>query len=333
MSFLCLAALISADGLPTETASRTTPSAGEDALSSWNDCQAKAAILDYLANITNIGSPYYVDPEERIAVFDHDGTLCCERPSQLMLLFMNDRVEDLAPYHPEWKTQKPFSSILSGRILSQSNFSTKDILQVYAATSANMTVDEYTQLVRSWINTSHPRFGRPYRECIYQPMLDLLSYLRANGFKVYIVTESDLDFVRAFSESTYGIPPEQVVGSSWRYQFEETNNSSSILMRPEIWNIVDGPAKPTSIQLFIGRRPILAYGNSDGDIQMLEFATDGRPRAIGLLNRHDDAVREYAYDQGAFNLSIMAPQHGWHQVSMKDDWKWFLPFQSGGEQN
>jgi phosphoserine phosphatase len=250
-----------------------------------------------------------------------------------MLLFINDRVLDLAPSYPEWKTQEPFSSILSGRILSQSNYSAKDILQVYAATSTNMTVDEYTQLVRGWVNTSHPRFGRPYRECIYQPMLDLLSYLRDNGFKVYTVTESDLNFVRAFSESTYGIPPEQVVGSSWRYQFQETNGSSSVLMRPEIWNIVDGPAKPTSIQLFIGLRPLLAYGNSDGDIQMLEFATDGNPRAIGLLNRHDDAAREYAYQEGANNLSLMAPQHGWHQVSMEDDWKWIFPFQSGGAAN
>ena len=330
ISLLCLTALISAAALPIEAAPKTAPSADQDALPSWCDGPARMFVLNYVANVTNTGSPYYVESEERIAVFDHDGTLCCEMPSPFMLLFMQDRVEDLALEHPEWKMQEPFSALLSGRILTQSNFSTQEILQVYAATSANMTVDEYTQLVRGWLNTSHPRFGRAYRECIYQPMLDLLSYLRASGFKTYIVTESNVDFVRAFSEKLYGIPPEQVVGSSWRYQFEETNDSSSILMRPEIWNIVDGPAKPTSIQLFIGLRPILAYGNSDGDMQMLEFATDGNPRAIGLLNHHDDAVREYAYDQGAFNVSLMAPQHGWHQVSMKDDWKWIFPFQMGG---
>jgi phosphoglycolate phosphatase-like HAD superfamily hydrolase len=330
ISFLCLAALISAAALPGEAASRTAPAAGEDVLSSWNDCQAKTAIFDYVANVTNSISPYYVEPEERIAVFDHDGTLCCEMPSPFMLLFMQDRVEDLAPEHPEWKGQEPFSSILSGKVLSQSNNSPKEILMVYAATSTNMTVDEYAGMVRGWLNASHPRFGRPYGECIYQTMLDLLSYLRASGFKLYIVTESDVDFVRAFSEKLYGIPPEQVVGSSWRYRFEENNESSSILKLPEVSDLVEGPAKSTSIQLFIGMRPLLAYGNSDGDQQMLEFATVGDRRAIGLLNCHDDSLREYAYDQGAFNVTKMASQQGWHQISMKDDWKVIFPFQKGG---
>jgi phosphoglycolate phosphatase-like HAD superfamily hydrolase len=333
ISLFCIGALIPTTVVPVEAASKTAESAGEDVLSSWNDCPTKTAILDYVADVTNISSPSHVRPEERIAVFDNDGTLCCEQPSPFMLLFMKDRVEDLAPYHPEWKSEEPFSSLLSGRILTQSDFTAKDILKVYAATSTNMTVEEYTGLVRGWFNTSHPRFGRPYRECIYQPMLDLLSYLRASGFKVYIVTESSVDFVRAFSENVYGIPPEQVVGSSWRYQFEENNETSSILMLPNLWNIDDGPAKPTSIQLFIGRRPILAYGNSDGDVQMLEFATDGSFRAIGLLNRHDDAAREYDYEQGVFNVSEIAPRHGWHLVSMKDDWKWIFPFEMDGAAN
>jgi phosphoglycolate phosphatase-like HAD superfamily hydrolase len=296
-------------------------------LPSWTDGPTKVSILSYVANVTNASNSRYVLPEERIAVFDQDGTLCSEKPSVFQLLFMEDRVKDLASTHHEWKGQEPFSSILSGKILSEDNFSMQDILRVYAATSANMTVENYTGLVRGWLNTSHPRFGRPYRECIYQPMLDLLSYLQASGFKIYIVTGTDVDFVRAYSESLFSIPPEQVVGSSWKYRFEENNGSSYILKLPEISNYDVGPGKSTSIQLFIGMRPLLAYGNDDGDQQMLEFATVGDSRAIGLLNNHDDAIREYAYSQAALNVTKMAIQRGWHLVSMKNDWKWIFPFQ------
>ncbi|HQF15492.1 MAG TPA: HAD family hydrolase [Methanotrichaceae archaeon] len=324
---ICIALLMPVGAMAGEAASMTVTSNTSDILPSWNDCQAKTAILDYVAAVTNDSSPSYVPPEERIAVFDMDGTLCCEQPSPFMLLFMQDRVRDLAPMHPEWNSEEPFVSILSGEILTESNYSIQEIFKVYAATSTNMTVDEYSALVRSWINSIHPRFGRPYSECVYQPMLDLLDYLRSNDFKNYIVTGSGVDFVRAFSESTYGIPPEQVIGSSWEYKFVESNDTSSISMLPNIWNYDNGPTKPTSIQLFIGRRPILAYGNSDGDIEMLEFATDGNPEAIGLLNNHNDAAREYIYDEGALNSSEMAPQSGWHLVSMKDDWKWIFPFE------
>ncbi len=321
ISFFCLAAICA---LPVEAASNAALS-DQDALPSWVDGPAKISLLSYMANVTNASSPYYVAPDHRIAVFDHDGTLCCEMPSAFMFLFMQERVRALAPTHPEWKNEKPFSTILSGKLISESNYSPKEIQKVYAATSANMTVDEYTQLVRGWLNLSHPRFGRPYRECIYQPMLDLLSYLRAGGFKIYIVTGSDVDFVRAFSKEVYGIPPEQVVGSSWKYRFIENNSSSSILKLPEFSTLVDGPAKSTSIQLFIGMRPLLAYGNSDGDQEMLEFATAEERRGIGLLNCHDDSIREYAYDQGTFNVTKMASQRGWHLVSMKDDWKVIFP--------
>jgi len=327
ISFLCLATMISIGAVPAETASNTTTINQEDPLPSWTDGPAKMAILSYVANVTNVSDPRYVEPEERIAVFDQDGTLCCEGPSPFQLLFMQDRVKNLASEHPEWKGQEPFRSILAGKILTEDNLSM--ILKVYAATSTNMTVDEYTGLVRSWLNTTHPRFGQPYNKCIYQPMLDLLRYLRASDFKTYVVTGSDVDFVRAYSESLFGIPPDQVIGSSWKYRFEENKTSSSILKHPEMSNYVAGPEKSTSIQLFIGMRPILAYGNCDVDQQMLEFATAGDCRAISLLNNHDDPLREYAYEQGALNVTKIAPQKGWHLVSMKNDWKWIFPFQKG----
>jgi phosphoglycolate phosphatase-like HAD superfamily hydrolase len=328
ISFLCLAIMLSIATLPSEAYSNTT-TVNQDPLPSWTDGPAKMSILSYMANVTNVNSPHFVEPEERIAVFDQDGTLCCEKPSAFQLLFMEDRVKNLVSEHPEWNGQEPFSSIFAGRILSEDNFSMQEILKVYAATSSNMTVDEYTALVKGWLNTSHPRFGQPYRKCVYQPMLDLLSYLRSSGFKTYIVTGSDVDFVRAYSESLFGIPPDQVVGSSWKYRFEENNESSSILKLPEISNLVAGPEKSTSIQLFIGMRPILAYGNDDADHQMLEFATVGDSRAIGLLNHHDDPLREYAYDKAALNVTKIASQQDWHLVSMKDDWKWIFPFQKG----
>jgi phosphoglycolate phosphatase-like HAD superfamily hydrolase len=301
-----MTARIPASAAPIEADSQTAESVKRDALCSWNDRPIKNAILDYVAEVTDRSGPHYVRPEERIAVFDNDGTLCCEQPSQFMLLFMQDRVKDLAALHPEWKSEEPFSSILSDKILSLSDFSPKDILKVYAVACAKITADEYARLVKGWLNASHPRFSRPYRDCVYQPMLDLLSYLKKSGFKIYIVTESSVDFVKAFSETGYGIPPEQVVGSSWRYRFEENNETSSILMLPDLWNIDDGPAKPTSIQLFIGRRPILAC----------------------VLISHDDAAREYDCKDGAFKVSEMEQKRGWHPVSMKDDWKWIFPFET-----
>ena len=206
-------------GAVSAVAASNTTAVNQDPLPSWTDGQAKMAILSYVANVTNVSDPRYVEPEERIAVFDQDGTLLCEAPSPFQLLFMQDRVKDLASEHPEWKGQEPFSSILAGKNLTEDNLSM--VLKVYAATSSNMTVDEYTALVRGWLNTTHPRFGQPYSKCVYQPMLDLLSYLRERSFKTYVVTGSDVDFVRAYSESLFGIPPDQVIGSSWKYRLRQ----------------------------------------------------------------------------------------------------------------
>ncbi len=297
-----------------------------DPLPSWNEGSAKSAILSFVANVTNKSNPDYVEPEERIATFDNDGTLLCEYPDVVQVRFMLDRVKDMAPDHPEWNYTEPFSSILSGKRFATSNFSVNEIIQIYVATSSNLTPEEYMSLARDWLNRSKdPHFGLPYTKCVYKPMLELLSYLRAEGFKEYIVTGGDADFVRVFSEGVYGIPPEQVIGSAIKLQFIANNSSCSVVKLPEILVYDDGQEKAEEIQLIVGQPPIFAYGNSDGDIPMLEFATGDGRRGIGLLNRHDDPVREYAYDNnpslgGLDNGLKMAKDWGWQVVSMKNDW-------------
>jgi len=297
-----------------------------DPLPSWNEGSAKSAILCFVANVTDKSNPDYVEPEERIAVFDNDGTLWCEYPDYVQSRFMLERVKDMAPDHPEWNDMEPFSSILSGKRFATGNFSYEEIMQIYAATSSNLTPEEYMSLVRDWLNRSNdPHFGLPYTKCVYKPMLELLSYLRTEGFKVYIVTGGDEDFVRAFSEEVYGVPPEQVIGSEIKLQFIENNSSCSVVKLPEILVWDDGQEKAEEIQLAIGRPPIFAYGNSDGDIPMLQFATGGGRRGLGLLNHHDDPIREYAYDSdpslGGLDKGLkMAGEWCWQVVSMKNDW-------------
>jgi phosphoserine phosphatase len=298
-----------------------------DPLPSWNEGSAKNAILSFVANVTNKSNPDYVKAEERIATFDNDGTLWCEYPDYVQSRFMFDRVKDMVPEHPEWNDTQPFSSILSGERFYASNFSTKEAMQIYVTTSSNLTADEYMSLARDWLNRSkNPNFGLSYTKCIYKPMLELLSFLRYEGFKTYIVTGGDEDFVRAFSDEVYGIPPEQVIGSAIKLQFIENNSSSSVMKLPEILVIDDGKEKAKEIQLNIGRRPIFAYGNSDGDIPMLQFTTGGNRQGLGLLNHHDDPIREYAYDNGSAVGRLdkgfkIAGEWGWQVVSMKNDWK------------
>jgi phosphoserine phosphatase len=297
-----------------------------DPLPSWNEGSAKNAIISFVANVTDMTNPNYAEPEDRIATFDNDGTLWCEYPDYVQYLFIFDRLEDMAPGHPEWNDMEPFSSILSGERFSTANFSAKEAIQIYVATSSNMTADEYMILARDWLNGSvHPHFGLPYTECVYKPMLELLCYLQAEGFKIYIVTGGDQDFVRSFSDEVYGIPPEQVIGSAIKPQFIEEDGRSSVMKIPEILVIDDGQEKAEQIQLIIGRRPIFAYGNSDGDIPMLQFATGGECYGMGLLNHHDDPIREYAYDTdstvGRLDEGLdMAREWGWQVVSMKEDW-------------
>lgn len=297
-----------------------------DPLPSWNEGSAKSAILSFVANVTNKSNPDYVEPEELIATFDNDGTLLCEYPDPVQVRFMLYRVKDMAPDHPEWNNMEPFSSILSGKRFTIANFSINEILQIYVATSSNLTPEQYMSLARDWLNRSKdPHLGLPYTKCVYKPMLELLRYLRAEGFKEYIVTGGDTDFVRAFSEEVYGIPPEQVIGSAIKLKFIANNSSCSVVKLPEILVYNDGQEKAEEIQLIIGRSPIFAYGNCDGDIPMLEFATGEGRRGLGLLNHHDDPIREFAYDNdpsiGALDKGLkMAGDWGWQVVSMKNDW-------------
>lgn len=301
-----------------------------DPLPSWNEGSAKTAIISFVDNVTDTTNPNYVEPEDRIATFDNDGTLWCEYPDYVQYLFMFDRVRDMSPEHPEWNDTEPFSSILSGERYSIANFSAKEAMQIYVATSSNMTADEYVSLARDWLNGSaHPHFGLPYTKCVYKPMLELLCYLQAEGFKIYIVTGGDQDFVRSFSDEIYGIPPEQVIGSALKTQFIEDDGKSSVVKISEILVIDDGQEKAEQIQLIIGRRPIFAYGNSDGDIPMLQFATGGEGYGMGLLNHHDDQIREYAYDTdsavGRLDEGLeMAGVWGWQVVSMKENWKYIF---------
>lgn len=298
-----------------------------DPLPSWNDGQAKNAILSFVANITNTNSPNYVEPSGRIATFDNDGTLWCEYPDYVQSLFMLDRIRDMAPVHPEWNDTEPFSSIISGTRSATESFSTKEAMQIYIATSVNLTADEYMGLARDWLSSSNnSELGLPHTRCVYKPMLELLSYLRENGFKTYIVTGGDEDFVRSFSSEVYAIPPEQVIGSAFKLQYVENDSSCYLVKLPEILVVDDGQEKPKEIEQNIGLRPILAYGNSDGDIPMLKFATSGDRYGLGLLSCHDDSVREFAYNNttAVGNLDkglALAGQWGWQVVSMKDDWR------------
>ncbi|HOO53821.1 MAG TPA: HAD family hydrolase [Methanothrix sp.] len=300
-----------------------------DPLPSWNEGSAKNAILSFVTNVTNKSHPNYVDPEDRIATFDNDGTLWCEYPDVVPGIFVLDLVKDMAPEHPEWNYTEPFSSVLSGERSEIDDFSADEVVQIYVATGSNKTSEEYMSLAREWLDRStNPRFGLPYTKCVYKPMLELLDYLRAEGFKIYIVTGGDEDFVRAFSDEVYGIPPEQVIGSAFNLQFIEDNGSTYLMRIPEIlvWN--NGQEKAKEIQQNIGIRPIFAYGNMDGDIPMLQFATGGDSQGIGLLNNHDDPIREYAYVEvagGRLEEGIkMAGEWGWQVVSMKNDWRYIF---------
>ncbi len=298
-----------------------------DPLPSWNDGPAKQAIAAFVQAVTSAGAPEFVPPAERIAVFDNDGCLWAEQPVYFQLLFAIDRVKALAPQHPAWKTTQPFKAALEGDMKALATSGEKGLLQLVMATHAGTTPAQFQQIVRDWLATArHPRFNRPYTELVYQPMLELLAYLRANGFKTYIVSGGGIEFVRAWSEEVYGIPPEQVVGSSIKTKYEVRDGVPTLVRLPEINFIDDKDGKPVGINQHIGRRPIAAFGNSDGDFQMLEWVTAGPGPRLGLLVHHDDAEREYAYDRkshiGRLDRGLdEGPRRGWTLVSIKRDWK------------
>jgi hypothetical protein len=298
-----------------------------DWLPSWNDGASKARIVDFVQAVTDPTSQQYVPPSERIAVFDNDGTLWTEQPMYFQLAFILDRVKALVPQHPEWQAQEPFKSVLAGDMAGVAAAGEQGLLEMMAATHAGMTADEFRSIVADWLATArHPRFKRPYTEMTYAPMKELLAYLRANGFKTFIVTGGGVEFMRVFSERVYGVPPEQVVGSSIRTKYEVHDGKPVIVRLPELEFIDDQAGKPVGINRYIGRKPILAFGNSDGDFEMLEYTTSAPGPRLGLIVHHDDGEREYAYDRkssiGRLERGLdEAAQRGWVVVSMKDDWR------------
>ena len=299
----------------------------QDPLPSWSDTAPKRAIVAFVEKVTKEGSADFVLPNERIATFDNDGTLWCEQPFYFQLAFAIDRVKELAPKHPEWKAKEPFASLLKGDMKGVMAAGEKGLLEIVAATHANLTTDEFNTIVKDWIKTArHPKFNRPYNECVYRPMVELLAYLRANGFKTFIVSGGGVEFMRAFAEQTYGIPPEQVVGSSGMVKFELRDGKPALVKQPKIEFIDDGPGKPVGINRFIGRRPSASFGNSDGDQQMLEWTAAGSGARFCLLVHHDDAEREWAYDRDSKIGHLdkawdEAAAKGWTVVSMKNDWQ------------
>ncbi len=299
-----------------------------DPLPSWNDSAAKKSVVDFVARTTAPGGPDFVAVPERIAVFDNDGTLWAEQPMYFQLAFAIDRVKALAPQHPEWKTKQPFKALLEGDKKAVAASGKDGLLRIIAATHAGMTTEEFTKTVADWITSArHPRFDRPYTELVYQPMLELLAYLRANGFKTFIVSGGGIEFMRPWTERIYGIPPEQVVGSSGQTQFRlGADGKPALIKLAQIEFVDDGPGKPAGINRFIGRRPILAFGNSDGDLQMLQWtAAGGGLRFMGIVH-HTDAEREYAYDRvshfGKLDKALdEAKRQNWTVVDMKSDWR------------
>jgi phosphoglycolate phosphatase-like HAD superfamily hydrolase len=305
-----------------------------DPLPAWNDTASKTAIFNFVERVTKQGSPDFVPEGDRIATFDNDGTLWAEQPMYFQLLFALDRVKALAPKHPEWKTEEPFASLLKGDLKGALAGGEPAIFKLVVATHSGTTVEEFNAIARDWFTTAkHPITKRLYTEMIYQPMLELLAYLRANAFKTFIVSGGGIDFIRMFSERVYGIPTQQVVGSSGKTKFEMQDGKSVLTRLPEINFINDGPGKPVGINAHIGRRPIAAFGNSDGDMQMLQYTTGGGGARFGLIVHHTDAIREWAYDRqssiGKLDKALdAAPAAGWTVVDMKNDWKTIFPFGS-----
>jgi phosphoserine phosphatase len=319
-------------------AAQPTTSPRSDPLASWNDGPTKARIVSFVAEVTARSSPRYVAPEDRVATFDQDGTLWTEHPLYAQAQFALDRLKQLAPSHPEWKQQDPFSAVLRGDREAIARFTEQDWTHILVATHAGMTTEQFLGLVGDWLGTARdPRWHQPYTRLVYQPMLELMRYLRENGFKTYIVTGGGQEFVRAYSERLYGVPPEQVVGSSVATRYEIQGGAPVLMREPKVFFDDDHAGKAIGINLFIGKRPFAAFGNSDGDQQMLETTTAGPGARLGALVLHDDAAREYAYGPaaglpdttvGAFSrpLADEARSRGWIVISMKSDWKRIFDF-------
>jgi hypothetical protein len=301
--------------------------ATDDPLPSWSDTAPKRAIVAFVEKVTKEGGPDFVPPPERIATFDNDGTLWCEQPMYFQMIFAFDRIKEMASQHPEWKETAPFKYVLAGDLKKFGATGQKGLLEVIATTHAGMTVEDFHSLVRKWMRTArHPRFHRPYDQCTYQPMHELLLYLRTHKFKTFIVSGGGIEFMRPWVNRAYGIPPQQVVGSSGVVKYELKDGKPELLKEPKVNFIDDGPGKPVGINQYIGRRPIAAFGNSDGDYEMLEWTTAGAGPRLGMIVHHTDAEREYAYDYpshiGQLKRALeAAPKNGWVVIDMKSDWR------------
>jgi haloacid dehalogenase-like hydrolase len=305
-----------------------------DPLPSWNDGPAKKNIMEFVGKVTKEGSPDFVPVPERIVTIDNDGTLWAEQPMYFQLIFALERVKAMAPQHPEWKGKEPFASLLKGDVNGALAGGDKAILEIIMATHADMTTAEFEKIVKDWIATAkHPKTGKLLTKMVYQPMLELLAYLRANGFKTFIVSGGGIEFMRPWTEKVYGIPPEQVVGSSIKTKYEMHDGKPVLVRLPEINFIDDKAGKPVGINSHIGRRPVAAFGNSDGDQQMLEWTQAGGGARLMMLVHHDDSEREWAYGAeskiGTFSeaLTAEAKKQGWTVISMKKDWKVIFPFE------
>lgn len=306
--------------------------AADDPLPSWREGPVKAAIVRFVGDVTDPGGPGFVPPEQRIAAFDNDGTLWSEQPYYNQVAFALDRIKALAPAHPGWRDRPAFRAVLEGDFKTILASTPRDRLELLAASHAGMTTDEFERIVKDWTATArHPRFNRPYTDLAYRPMRELLAYLRAGGFTTYIVSGGGVEFMRPWTEGVYGIPPERVLGSTIRVKYELRDGRPALVRLPEIDFVDDGPGKPVGIHRHIGRRPILAFGNSDGDYEMLRWTTAGAGRRLGMIVHHTDAEREWAYDLhsavGRLGRALdEAPAHGWLVVDMKADWRKVFDF-------
>jgi phosphoserine phosphatase len=303
-------------------------------LPSWNDGPAKARILAFVQAVTDKSGKDFVAPDDRVATFDNDGTLWCEQPIYAQAAFMLDQVKAAAPKHPEWKDNPAFKALVAQDRAALAKLGHKPILELLVVANSGMSVGAYDKTIRDWLETSrHPRFKRPYTDLVYGPMQEVLAYLRANGFKTYIVSGGSVEFMRPWAEKAYGIPPDQVIGTITQVKFETRKNGEVVLMRmPKIDFVDDGPGKPVGIYRGIGQRPLAAFGNSDGDLQMLQFTAAGGGPRLMLIVHHDDAAREYAYDRkssiGRLDRALdEANAKGWTVVSMKSDWKKIFAFE------
>jgi hypothetical protein len=314
-----------------QTGGRASPEAAVDSLPSWHDAAPKKAVVAFVDRVTKAGSPDFVPLPERIAVFDNDGTLWAEQPMYFQAFFAIDRVKAMAPQRPEWRTKEPFASLLKGDMAGVAAAGEKGAAEMLAATHTGMTTEEFNRIVADWIATArHPTTGKLFIDMVYQPMLELLAYLRANGFKTFIVSGGGIEFMRPWTERVYGIPPEQVIGSSVRLKFEMRDGRPVLIKLPEVDLYDDKQGKPIGIESRIGRRPIAAFGNSDGDLQMLQWTAAGAGPRFCLYVHHTDAQREWAYDRqshiGRLDKGLdEAKARGWTVVSMKDDWRAIFP--------